>query len=74
MQDPEERMIAALDVVCWCESRIAKIPTLDVRALRTWSCGIGCVPIRGFELAEPVGKASFYDGNRTRLAFDRRAA
>jgi hypothetical protein len=67
-------LVSALDVVCWCESRIAKVGTLDVRALRTWSCGIGCVPIRGFELAEPVGRASFNYGNQTKCAFDRRAA
>lgn len=48
-------MEPTLKVFCWCESKIARIPTLDVRAGRTWSCGgLTCVPLRGHESAEPV--------------------
>lgn len=62
-------VVPALDVTCWCESRIARVATFDVRAGRTWSCGhVFCVPLAGRENAEPVGRAGFSDGNVTRVS------
>jgi hypothetical protein len=42
-----------LDVYCWCQRRIVKIPAAEIRAGRTASCGAAaCRPTRG---ASPSG-------------------
>lgn len=61
-------LVPALDVYCWCEDKIGRVATLDVRAGRTWSCGHPfCVPLKGRQSAPLLRSAGFAAGRCTRL-------
>lgn len=39
------RQTDVLEVVCWCEAKVTRLPRTEVLAGRTVSCGApGCVP------------------------------